>query len=497
MLHAADVGQPQRGPLDVLGDRGGPLLVGDGGRRRRVRPRDVGDLVLGPPPVERRLDGPRDERGQPLQHGHRAGVAGRGRERLRAVRQRLGQPVPPGQQLRDVQPQRHVTGGGVDGREQAVEEGVVGHAASMATPPGAPPGADPATVPQVAVPERVHAFCRRYGLRVPVLEAPMAGACPPALAAAVAGAGGMGAAGVVSDPPERIAAWAAEFRAASEGPFQLNLWVPDPPADDPGPIAAAADFLGRFGDPGDPGPAAPVFAEQCAALLAARPAVASSIMGLFEPAFVARLHDAGIAWFACATTLDDALAAQEAGADAVVAQGLEAGGHRGTFDPAAAEGTAVGLVALLPRLADHLRVPVIAAGGIADGRGVAAAIALGASAVQVGTALLRTPEAAIAPEWAASLDGLAPEATVPTRAYTGRLARAAPTPYVRAWAGPGAPHPAPYPHQRALVARWRRGGAGGVDRVNHWAGQGAALASTDPAGVIVERMWRDAREILG
>jgi nitronate monooxygenase len=68
---------------------------------------------------------------------------------------------------------------------------------------------------------------------------------------------------------------------------------------------------------------------------------------------------------------------------------------------------------------------------------------------------------------------------------------------VRAWAGPGAPHPAPYPHQRALVARWRRGGAGGVDRVNHWAGQGAALASTDPAGVVVERMWRDAREILG
>ena len=349
----------------------------------------------------------------------------------------------------------------------------------------------------VAVPERVHAFCRRYGLRVPVLEAPMAGACPPALAAAVAEAGGMGAAGVVADTPERIASWAAEFRDLSGGPFQLNLWVPDPPDDDSRRIADAADFLGRFGVPGDAGPDAPVYAEQCAELLAARPAVASSIMGLFDPGFVTQLHDAGIAWFACATTLDDALAAEEAGADAVVAQGVEAGGHRGTFDPAAAEGTAVGLFALLPRLADHLRVPVVAAGGIADGRGVAAAIALGASAVQVGTALLRTPEAGIAPEWAAALDGLAPEATVPTRAYTGRLARAAPTPYVTAWAGPDAPRPAPYPHQRALVARWRRGGADGVDRVNHWAGQSAALASTDPAGAVVGRMWRDAREILG
>lgn len=346
-------------------------------------------------------------------------------------------------------------------------------------------------------PTRVARFCDRFGLRVPILSAPMAGACPPELAVAVAQAGGMGAAGVVLDGPQRIADWVAAFRAGSPGAFQLNLWIPDEPVDDPARTAAAAAFLDRFGTPGGPGPAAPVFAEQCDAVLAARPSAASSIMGLFDPDYVARLHEAGVAWFACATTLDEALAAQEAGADAVVAQGMEAGGHRGVFDPAAAEATSAGLFALVPRLADALDVPVIAAGGIADGRGVAAAIALGASAVQVGTALLRAPETAIAPEWAASLDGLAPESTVTTRAYTGRLARAAPTPYVTAWTAPDAPPPAPYPQQRALVARMRRGEPGGLDRANHWAGQSAALARAEPAGEVVTRMWAGARALLG
>ena len=178
-------------------------------------------------------------------------------------------------------------------------------------------------------------------------------------------------------------------------------------------------------------------------MLAARPTVISSIMGLFDATYVRRIHHQGAAWFACATTLDEALAAQDAGADAIVAQAIEAGGHRGTFQLQDAERIDVGLFALIPRLVDGLRVPVIAAGGIADERGVAAALALGASAVQIGTALLRAPETDIPREWSADLHELAPEVTVTTRAYSGRLGRAAPTPYLRTWMDPDAPHPAP------------------------------------------------------
>lgn len=344
--------------------------------------------------------------------------------------------------------------------------------------------------------ERAGSFCTRYGLRVPVLEAPMAGACPPELAAAVAGAGGMGASGVVNDHPEKIADWVRRYRdLAGDAPVQLNLWIPDPPA--PGAVDAQAAFLDSLGGAAAPatGPG-PEFAAQFDAVLRARPTAVSTIMGLLSPEQAAAARDAGIAWFATATTLDEALAAERAGADVVVAQAMEAGGHRGTTDPAAAEDTSVGMFALLPWLADALTVPVVAAGAVADGRSLAAALTLGADAVQVGTALLRTPEAGINAGWAATLDGLAPQDTVTTRAYTGRLARGVPTDYVRAWERPDAPAPAPYPHQRHLVARYRAGEPGRLDRVNHWAGQAAARARTGPAGEVVARMWREAEELL-
>ena len=128
-------------------------------------------------------------------------------------------------------------------------------------------------------------------------------------------------------------------------------------------------------------------------------------------------------------------------------------------------------------------------------------LAAGATAVQVGTALLCSPETGIAEAWAASLEGLAPEDTVTTRAYSGRLGRAAPTPYVRSWEAPGAPTPAPYPHQRRLVGRWRKGTPSpaaevAVDRGNHWAGQAAARAVAEPAADIVTRMWSQAQTLL-
>jgi nitronate monooxygenase len=350
---------------------------------------------------------------------------------------------------------------------------------------------------------RAAAFCEQFNIRAPILMAPMASACPASLAIAIANAGGLGGCGALMLQPQAIKQWAADVRAGTNGGFQFNLWIPDPPPKrDAAAEAAMRDFLANWG-PAVPPEAGnivlPDFQAQCDALLEASPAIVSSIMGLYPDRFVARMKAKGIKWFATVTTVKEAKEAERAGADAVIAQGMEAGGHRSAFDVTQAETRLVGLFSLIPAVADAVSIPVVATGGIADGRTIAAALLLGASAAQIGTAFLRCPEAKIPSAWADAIGAAAPEDTVITRALTGRPARSLATDFVRAAMAPTAPPPSPYPVQRGLTQLMREAAAkaNNVAAMQAWAGQSARLARAEPAGEVVQRLWHETQALLG
>ena len=349
---------------------------------------------------------------------------------------------------------------------------------------------------------RAEEFAVRLGIRVPILLAPMAGACPTSLSAAVANAGGMGACGALLMKPDEISAWCADIRAQSRGEFQINLWIPSPePRRDADLERRQREYLAQWG-PEVPASAAegvlPDFDAQCRAMLAAGPKAISSIMGLYAPEFVREMTSLGIFWFATATTVAEAKAAEAAGADAIIAQGAEAGGHRGAFDAGEAERRMVGLFALLPQVVDAVSVPVISTGGIADARGVAAALILGASAVMIGTGFLRCPEAKINQAWADALGRTEADETIITSAFTGRPGRGVANAYALACASLDAPQPAPYPLQRGLTRAMREAAAkeGKVDCMQMWAGQAAKLARTCPAEQFTRELWEESKALL-
>lgn len=341
---------------------------------------------------------------------------------------------------------------------------------------------------------------QRLGIPLPIVQGPMTGSDTPPLAAAVSQAGGLGMLGCGMRSPEAMAQAAAAVRAATDRPFGMNLFVLDTPAPDAATVQAAmarlAPLYAEFGlTPEAPARWCEDFAAQFEALVAARPAVASFTFGILDGAQVGRLHGAGCVVVGTATTLAEALAWQDVGADAVCASGMEAGGHRGTF-LGDVDASLVGTMALIPQCVDALRIPVIAAGGIMDGRGIAAAQALGAQAVQMGTAFLACPESGITPAQRAAMARAQGTDTRITRAYSGRPARGIVNTMMERLAADEAAIP-PYPIQNALTGALRRaaGVQGRADYLSLWAGQGVGAARVMPAGELVALLaqeWRAA-----
>ncbi|MGU7784519.1 NAD(P)H-dependent flavin oxidoreductase [Burkholderia sp. PU8-34] len=325
-------------------------------------------------------------------------------------------------------------------------------------------------------------FVERFGLRAPLVQAPMVGATTSAMVAAASNAGALGSLGAGAFAPERLANEVAQIRAATDRPFAVNLFVLPDAAPDAATVAralAAIDPLNAaFGLPPGAAPArfTPDFRAQLDMLVSLRVPVASFTFGVLDAAEVARLKAAGTYVIGTATHVAEGLAWQAAGADALSAQGAEAGGHRGTFI-GAAEDALIGTMALVPQLADATGLPVLAAGGIMDGRGIAAALALGAQAAQLGTAFLTCTESAIAPDWKARLLASADTSTQVTRAITGRHARGLRN-ALMARLGERMADVAPYPVQNALTQPLRQAAAraNDGDYLSLWAGQGAPLA---------------------
>ncbi|WP_068923311.1 NAD(P)H-dependent flavin oxidoreductase [Planobispora rosea] len=345
---------------------------------------------------------------------------------------------------------------------------------------------------------------RLLGLDHPIVQGPFGGGLSSvALAAAVSEAGGLGSYGGHILSPGELTGLVAELKAATTRPFAVNLWVPHPGEEklraEPADVDRLRPYFEELGLPApEPGrQAGQDFDEQVDALLAAGPPVLSFVMGVPPARVLAEARRRGIATIGTATTVDEAIALEQAGLDAVVASGSDAGGHRGAFLRPVGE-SLVGTFSLVPQVADAVSVPVIAAGGIADGRGVAAAVTLGAHGVQIGTGFLATEESGASALHKAALHTPDARVTVLTRLFSGRLARAIPNRFVREMAASEAEVP-PYPVQNALMLGLRREAArrGLADLVNLWAGQAAPLTAAAGARDYVGRLLAETGEIMG
>ncbi len=331
----------------------------------------------------------------------------------------------------------------------------------------------------------------------PVVQAPMGGGpSTPVLAAAVSEAGGLGFLAAGYRKPDAVREEIEELRRLTSRPFGMNLFVPGVPSRNPGGLARYAESLAgeasRYGvDIGEPRYDDDGWKAKLALVREEGVPVVSFTFGCPEASVLESLRAAGCATWVTVTSGAEGAAAADAGADALVAQGFEAGGHRGSHEPGAPAD--VGLLALIQLLREVTGLPLVATGGIATGRGVAAVLAAGAAAAQLGTAFMRTPEAATSPAHREALGG--DGRTAVTRAFTGRPARGIENRFMREHESDA---PLAYPEVHNLTAPLRAAAreGGDADGFHLWAGQAHRLAAEVPAGELVSRLAAEAREAL-
>jgi nitronate monooxygenase len=347
----------------------------------------------------------------------------------------------------------------------------------------------------------------RLGIAKPIIQAPMAGVATPALAAAVSNAGGLGSLGVGAANAARAREMIAATRHLTDKPFNINLFCNAPARPDPAREAQWLAWLApHFAAVGATPPSAlhEIYksfvenAEMLDMLVETRPAVVSFHFGLPSREVIAALRDAGIVLIASATSVAEAQSIADAGLDAIVAQGIEAGGHRGVFDPDPDVDERLGTFALTRLLAKQFELPVIASGGIMDGAGIAAALALGAQAAQLGTAFVACPETAIDGGYRRALLGAPAAHTAFTAAISGRLARSLANRFTALSDDPACPpvpdYPIAYDAGKALHAAAKAQGEFGYGA--QWAGQAAALARSLPAAELVGVLEVELHETL-
>jgi nitronate monooxygenase len=340
--------------------------------------------------------------------------------------------------------------------------------------------------------------------KIPLIQAPMAGAQGAGLAIAVCRAGGLGSLPCAMLTPDRLRDQIAAVRAVTEAPFNVNFFchvepTPNPAIETRWRSRLAAYYTEAGIDPSSipAGPGrAPFDDAMCEVVEETRPAVMSFHFGLPHPTLLARIKATGALILSSATTVTEARWLEQHGASAIIAQGREAGGHRGMFLSNDIEAQP-GLISLLPQVCDAVSLPVIAAGGMGDGRGIAAAFALGADAVQIGTAYLRTPEALTSPIHRAALASARDDATRLTNLFTGRPARALLNRLV-AEVGPISSDAPAFPLATGAIVPLREAAEkrGSGDFSPLWAGEAAALAREESAETLTRLLWADAAEIM-